>query len=131
MRDPALTAADLERRAMANPFGPEAQALEAERLRNARIEQETWDRAIENAIFPVVGMPATLMVGSDLRSGKITEVLRNGQEVQWRRPGLFRADRLERFTRRRDGSYRLKGAGKSSTQRLIVGAARDHYDRMF
>jgi hypothetical protein len=58
-----------------------------------------------NEVTPVVGMPANYEIGSDCWFGKIVEVSRSGRMVVWQGHG----GSCETFTRRRDGSYRLRG----------------------
>lgn len=103
---------------------------------------------MENAsqsLQPEVGMGATLVSWSDRHAGTIASVSRTGHQILWQRDRAIRMDErgmtdaqeyryerdanaaFETFTRRRDGTYRVKGG----TSRLLLGVRDEHYDYSF
>lgn len=70
-----------------------------------------------NNLEPTVGMPAHYELGADSYLGMITEVHANGRKVVWTRGQGYQP---KVFTRRTDGSYRLRG---DTCGRLHLGDA--------
>ena len=99
----------------------------------------------DQSLQPEVGMGATLVGWSDRHAGTIVWVSPTGHQLGWAEDKATRTDTngmsdaqrytyernpdatVDTFTRRKDGSYRVKG-GES---RLLLGVRDRHFDYSF
>lgn len=71
------------------------------------------------SVQPYAGMLATLCHPNNTHGGSITDVRRNGREIDFGLPG---SDQVQTYTLRQDGYYRRKGTENGSAY-LVLGYA--------
>lgn len=98
-----------------------------------------------DTVEPEIEMGATLIMWSDRHAGTIIGVSKTGHRIEWQRDKATRTDGLgmtdaqqysyernrhaavETFTRRKDGSYRIRGG----TSRLVLNVRNEYHDYSF